>query len=476
VAAWRKPGPIGRDGDVVDINDGTLVRNLSPLPGPSGHQATEVLTHKPISLHRQHQSQRALPILQEGMKGQQVRWAQILLNQHEASDPPLKVDGIFGPKTRAAVVSFQRSKSLKYDGMIGVQTWTVLVATGEYSPISAGRPDSSAPKQSLSTQAETVSVADWPLTKRFEEVLKLAPNHMGPELAAQFRAMLTPTNISIAVGTLAVWAVSQAFGVGEIVDLILLVVGAAFIGLGIFKAGEDLGDCMMATVHAKDLPDLDRAADYLAQAVVILGVTAFFALLAKVAGKFARGGGAAGEEAGGGSSAAAGGEAAPKPPSGPKPPKVLDEPEPAPAPKEAAPPADPIAARLENSVFNGVKADRIRPGTNGQVAVIGRSMGNAVEPYSKGLDGAGFKPETFSGDQIPPDAVSEWNLLKKQYAPNPIPDDVVKSSQMFKANQAWAQKLADKGYTVVDVDNPGGQGASPFYEMEKQTLFGGGGK
>jgi hypothetical protein len=102
-------------------------------------------------------------------------------------------------------------------------------------------------------------------------------------------------------------------------------------------------------------------------------------------------------------------------------------------------------------------------------------MDNAVGPYSKGLDGAGFKPETFSGDQIPPDAVSEWNLLKKQYAPDPIPADVVQSSQMFKANQAWAQKLADKGYTVVDVDNPGGQAASPFYEMEKQSLFGGGG-
>jgi hypothetical protein len=73
----------------------------------------------------------------------------------------------------------------------------------------------------------------------------------------------------------------------------MLVVGAAFIGLGVFKAGEDLGDCLLGTLHAQGLPDLDRAADYLAQAVVILGITTFFALLAKMAGKFARGGGAA---------------------------------------------------------------------------------------------------------------------------------------------------------------------------------------
>jgi len=476
LAAWRKPGPIGTDREVVDVNDGTLVRNLSPLPGPCGHQATDSVTHERISLHRQHQSRKGLPILQQGMSGPHVRWAQILLNKHGAANPPLKADGDFGPKTLAALRGFQRLSSLSPDGVVGLQTWVKLVAVGAGAQVSGGRHDFSAPKPELAAQSGTVSVADWPLTQRFEKVLTLAPQHMAPELATQFRAMLTPGNIAIAVGTLAVWAVSQAFGVGEVVDVIMLVVGAAFIGMGIFKAGEDLGDCLVSTLHAQGMPDLDRAADYLAQAVVILGVTTFFALLAKMAGKFARGGSAAGEDAAGSSSSAAAGDAAPKPPSSPKPPKpkLTDEPEPLPGPKKPPLPPDPIAAKLENSVFNGVKADRIRPGTSGKVAVIGRSMDNAVGPYSKGLDGAGFKPETFSGDQIPPDAVSEWNLLKKQYAPNPIPEDVVRSSQMLKANEAWAQKLADKGYTVVDVDNPGGQAASPFYEVEKQTLFSGG--
>jgi hypothetical protein len=476
LAAWSKSSPIGTDGEPVDLNDGTLARNLSPLPGPCGHQPTDGIVHERIALRRHSHSRRGLPFLQQGMSGPHVRWLQILLNDHGGANPPLRVDGAFGPETFAAVRAFQRDSLLSADGAVGPQTWVKLVAPGASSQSSGGKSGFAAPANQSTAQGVT-SVADWPLTQRFEKVLRLAPQHMAPELANQFRAMLTPANIAIAGGTLAVWAVSQAFGVGEVVDAILLVVGAAFVGLGIFKAGEDLGDCLMSTLQAQSLSDLDHAADSLAQAVVILGVTAFFALLAKMAGRLSRGTGAAGEDAAGGSSSAGAGDAAPKPPPSPKAPKptVVDEPEPPPNVKKVVVPPDPIAAKLQNSEFNGVKVDRIRPGTSGKVAVVGRSMDNAVGPYSKGLDGAGFKPETFSGDQIPPDAVSEWNLLKKQYAPDPIPPDVVQSSQMFKANQAWAQKLADKGYTVVDVDNPGGQAASPFYEMEKQSLFGGGG-
>jgi hypothetical protein len=477
LAAWRKPGPIGTESEVVDVNDGTLVRNLSPIPGPCGHQAIDSITQERISFHRRHQSRKGLPILHEGMSGPHVRWVQILLNQHGAANPPLRVDGAFGPKTLAAVRSFQRASSLSTDGTVGMQTWSKLVALGASSQGSGGGPELSATKPDLGAQPEAISVTDWPLTQRFEKVLRLAPQHMAPELATQFRAMLTLGNIAIAVGTLAVWAVSQAFGVGEVVDVFMLVVGAAFIGMGIFKAGEDLGDCLVATLDAQGLPDLDRAAEYLAQAVVILGVTAFFALLAKMASKFARGGAATEEGAAGGPGAAAAEDAAPKPPSSPKPPKpkLTDEPEPPPGPKKPPVPPDPIAAKLEDSVFNGVKADRIRPGTSGKVAVIGRSMDNAVGPYSKGLDGAGFKPETFNDDQISSAAKAQWNELKKQYYPAKIPDDQLKNSLMFQENQAWANKLADKGYTVVDVDNPSGEKASLFYEMEKQTLFGGGG-
>src|SRR6266704_5539707 len=44
--------------------------------------------------------------------------------------PPLKVDGIFGPKTLAAVKAFQRSHDLKVDGLVGPKT-TVALRSGK---------------------------------------------------------------------------------------------------------------------------------------------------------------------------------------------------------------------------------------------------------------------------------------------------------------------------------------------------------
>ena len=42
--------------------------------------------------------------------------------------PALKVDGIFGPKTRAAVVAFQKAHGLKPDGLVGPKTTAALRA------------------------------------------------------------------------------------------------------------------------------------------------------------------------------------------------------------------------------------------------------------------------------------------------------------------------------------------------------------
>ena len=39
---------------------------------------------------------------------------------------PGKIDGVFGPLTRAAVLAFQKSKGLVQDGIVGRKTWTAL--------------------------------------------------------------------------------------------------------------------------------------------------------------------------------------------------------------------------------------------------------------------------------------------------------------------------------------------------------------
>lgn len=59
--------------------------------------------------------------LRNGDKGQQVRALQILLNAG------LAVDGIFGAKTEAAVRAYQEAKGLTVDGIVGVNTWGMLL-------------------------------------------------------------------------------------------------------------------------------------------------------------------------------------------------------------------------------------------------------------------------------------------------------------------------------------------------------------
>jgi peptidoglycan hydrolase-like protein with peptidoglycan-binding domain len=55
-----------------------------------------------------------------------VRSLQYLLNAHGAK---LTVNGVFGPKTRAAVVAFQHAKGLTAAGVVQAATWRALVVT-----------------------------------------------------------------------------------------------------------------------------------------------------------------------------------------------------------------------------------------------------------------------------------------------------------------------------------------------------------
>ncbi|MGW4234876.1 peptidoglycan-binding protein [Streptomyces sp. NPDC004980] len=66
------------------------------------------------------------PVLQNGSKGADVRSAQQLLT---ARGYAVGADGVFGPATRAAVIKFQKSRSLAADGVIGPNTWSKLIRT-----------------------------------------------------------------------------------------------------------------------------------------------------------------------------------------------------------------------------------------------------------------------------------------------------------------------------------------------------------
>ncbi len=61
-------------------------------------------------------------VLSQGMTGPDVRALQDVLNFHIRRGEPLKVDGVFGPKTLARVLEFQKVNNLKADGLVGPKT------------------------------------------------------------------------------------------------------------------------------------------------------------------------------------------------------------------------------------------------------------------------------------------------------------------------------------------------------------------
>jgi peptidoglycan hydrolase-like protein with peptidoglycan-binding domain len=66
------------------------------------------------------------PVVAKPMQGPAVRALQHLLRHHGQS---IAADGIFGPKTDAAVRAFQKAEGLTVDGKAGPQTWTAIIVT-----------------------------------------------------------------------------------------------------------------------------------------------------------------------------------------------------------------------------------------------------------------------------------------------------------------------------------------------------------
>lgn len=77
------------------------------------------------------------PILRKGMKGEDVRTLQRVLNV--ATTGNLIIDGDFGPVTETTVKTFQREQKLSVDGVVGPLTWTALDKF-EQTPRASGDP------------------------------------------------------------------------------------------------------------------------------------------------------------------------------------------------------------------------------------------------------------------------------------------------------------------------------------------------
>ncbi len=305
MAGSYKPGPLGRDPEIQDLNDGTLIRRLSPCPGPIGTKAASIagcrgnptvssLTTPPF---RRRASRSTPQVLRQGSRGLDVQKLQRLINARLTPTPNLTIDGVFSPSTHQAVLQYQQGISLLADGIVGKDTWYYLLKGDRATarPVSVlnmqstvGGPNA-IPRSPTASQPSTAAplfavaggVWEWPLEDKFAEVLHRTLDKLPGSMRHEFEALLRPTSLAIMAGILVIWAGSHAFGVGEIVDVILLVGGVFYLGMAVFDVAGELGDFLVVTSTAEDENDLDEAASHLARAIAIIGVAAFIALLTK---------------------------------------------------------------------------------------------------------------------------------------------------------------------------------------------------
>jgi hypothetical protein len=127
--------------------------------------------------------------------------------------------------------------------------------------------------------AATQYVRSLPIELRIEEVLRRTPPYLPQAMRADFMALLSPEYLAITVGVLAAWAVSHAFGIGFIIDALLVIAGAVLFGMAIVDVARKLHQCLELAATAQTEEGLDESAKLLADVVGDIGVAAFVALV-----------------------------------------------------------------------------------------------------------------------------------------------------------------------------------------------------
>jgi murein DD-endopeptidase MepM/ murein hydrolase activator NlpD len=140
---------------------------------------------------------RRVPILLKfGSQGQAVASVQERLNAVDRAG--LAVDGIYGPLTRAAVESFQRSRSLPPSGMVDTSTWRALFRA-TVTVVDAGTPAAAA-VQAAAGEAPTPAVRPAPRAQASQRALRLAPDSdaspVSPGVPAKAETVEVPEDVS----------------------------------------------------------------------------------------------------------------------------------------------------------------------------------------------------------------------------------------------------------------------------------------
>ena len=124
---------------------------------------------------------------------------------------------------------------------------------------------------------------------------------------------------------------------------------------------------------------------------------------------------------------------------------------------------------------NGIEPEdiRVRSGSNGKLAIMGRNMEDRVIPTAKGLGAetfASWREETAARAAEWDKATIQWNELRAEY-PHGIPREEVENSLSFKMNRRWVDHILRGKYTVLDTGSGGATTESFHYEMETENVF-----
>jgi peptidoglycan hydrolase-like protein with peptidoglycan-binding domain len=125
------------------------------------------------------------PTIQKGSQGPEVKLAQSCLNQRRIVNPPLAVDGDFGPKTFAAVDAYQKARqtgltpdfNLNPDDIVGLRTWSRL--DPELIKLHSQGPSVKLAQELLNKNGASVTIdSDFgPMTKAAVEAFQGNPAH-----------------------------------------------------------------------------------------------------------------------------------------------------------------------------------------------------------------------------------------------------------------------------------------------------------
>ena len=115
--------------------------------------------------------------------------------------------------------------------------------------------------------------------EKLGEAMRRSLPRMPAESRRVVEGLLTPASLAIMGAVTAAWVAAQFFGVGEIADILILLVGGAFLGKSMIDVAQDIEQFLTLSINATSDADLDRAGEYFARAVAVVGINVIVAVI-----------------------------------------------------------------------------------------------------------------------------------------------------------------------------------------------------